>query len=91
MAHQNPRPPGSSPLSNGEEMNVKAMQAALDQANKGCKKVGESQDKLDAGQQKQQAMADSNDTVSALGGLFKSAETSGKKPRGCGAFLCPPG
>jgi len=56
---------------NGEDMKVKAMQAALDQVNKGCKKVGESQDKLDAGQQKQQAKADSNDKVKALGSLFK--------------------
>ncbi|AMW81023.1 MULTISPECIES: hypothetical protein [Pseudomonas] len=56
---------------NGEELKVKAMQAALDQVNKGCKKVGESQAKLDASQQKQQAKADSNDTVKALGGLFK--------------------
>jgi hypothetical protein len=47
------------------------MQAALDQVNKGCKKVGESQGKLDETAQKQQAKADSNDTVKALGGLFK--------------------
>lgn len=32
---------------NGEDLKVKAMQAALDQVNKGCKKVGESQGKLD--------------------------------------------
>ncbi|MBN0976120.1 DUF1090 family protein [Pseudomonas hygromyciniae] len=56
---------------NGEDMKVKAMQAALDQVNKGCKKVGESQGKLDEASQKQQAKADSNDTVKALGGLFK--------------------
>ncbi|KAA0949358.1 MULTISPECIES: DUF1090 family protein [unclassified Pseudomonas] len=56
---------------NGEELKVKAMQTALDQVNKGCKKVSESQDKLDSTQQKQQAKADGNDTVKALGGLFK--------------------
>ena len=56
---------------NGEDLKVKAMQAALDQVNKGCKKVGESQGKLDEASQKQQAKADSNDTVKALGGLFK--------------------
>lgn len=56
---------------NGEELKVKALQAALDQVNKGCKKVGESQTKLDAAQQKQQAKTDNNDAVKALGGLFK--------------------
>ncbi|MFO2462103.1 DUF1090 domain-containing protein [Pseudomonas sp. 15FMM2] len=56
---------------NGETLKVTGLQAALDQVNEGCKKVSESQDKLDAAQQKQQAKIDSNDTVKALGGLFK--------------------
>ncbi|WP_248749370.1 DUF1090 family protein [Pseudomonas sp. MWU15-20650] len=52
-------------------LKVKAFEAALEQVNKGCNKLAESQAKVDAGQQKQQAKVQNNDAVKALGGLFK--------------------
>ncbi|OPA96460.1 hypothetical protein BFW87_09010 [Pseudomonas fluorescens] len=52
-------------------LKVKAYEAALEQVNKGCNKIAESQAKVDASQQKQQAKAQNNDAVKALGGLFK--------------------
>ncbi|MFC6296938.1 hypothetical protein GNF76_14225 [Pseudomonas sp. CCM 7893] len=55
----------------GDTLKVTAYQAALEQVNKGCNKIAESQAKLDAKQQKQQAKTENNDAVKALGGLFK--------------------
>jgi len=52
-------------------LKVKAFKAAQDQVNKGCNKLAESQAKVDAKQQTQEAKADKNDPVKALGGLFK--------------------
>ncbi|MFL1493142.1 hypothetical protein ACMSI6_13655 [Pseudomonas antarctica] len=54
-----------------ETLKVKAFKAAQDQVNKGCNKLAESQAKVDAKQQTQEAKADKNDPVKALGGLFK--------------------
>ncbi|AZF24596.1 hypothetical protein [Pseudomonas sp. R2-60-08W] len=50
-------------------------------SNKGCNKIDETQARVDAGQQKQQAKAENNGAMNALDGLFKQAETPGKKPR----------
>ncbi|OXS23756.1 DUF1090 family protein [Pseudomonas rhodesiae] len=52
-------------------LKVRAFEAALEQVNKGCNKLAESQAKADAKQQNQAAKADKNDAVKALGGLFK--------------------
>ncbi|XVJ49379.1 hypothetical protein ACDZ94_10770 [Pseudomonas sp. UBT] len=52
-------------------LSVKAFKAAQEQVNKGCNKLAESQAKVDAKQQTQEARVDKNDTVKALGGLFK--------------------
>ncbi|TFF07562.1 hypothetical protein EXW72_14065 [Pseudomonas sp. BCA14] len=52
-------------------LKVRAFEAALEQVNKGCNKLADSQAKVDASQQKQQAKAQNNDAVKALGGLFK--------------------
>lgn len=52
-------------------LKVRAFAAALEQVNKGCNKLAESQAKADAKQQNQAAKADKNDAVKALGGLFK--------------------
>ncbi|WP_438870030.1 hypothetical protein [Pseudomonas sp. L1(2025)] len=68
-----------------------AFKAAQKQLNKGCNKLAESQAKVDAKQRTQEAKMEKNDAVKALGGLFKSLETPGKKPRPAGAFLWPPG
>lgn len=54
-----------------DTLKVKAFKAAQDQVNKGCNKLAETQAKVDAKQQTQEAKADKNDTVKALGGLFK--------------------
>ncbi|NVZ72156.1 hypothetical protein [Pseudomonas costantinii] len=54
-----------------DTLTVKAFKAAQDQINKGCNKLSESQTKVDAKQQTQEAKADKNDPVKALGGLFK--------------------
>lgn len=54
-----------------DTLKVKAFKAAQDQVNKGCNKLAESQAKVDAKQQTQEAKADKNDAVKALGGLFK--------------------
>ena len=50
---------------------MNAFEAALEQVNKGCNKLAESQANVDAKQQKQQAKTENNDAVKALGGLFK--------------------
>lgn len=47
------------------------LEASLGQVNKACNKLADSQAKVDAKQQKQQAKAENNDAVKALGGLFK--------------------
>ena len=52
-------------------LKVRAYEAALEQVNKGCNKLAESQANVDAKQQKQQAKTENNDAVKALGGLFK--------------------
>lgn len=54
-----------------DTLKVKAFEAALEQVNKGCNKLAESQANVDAKQQKQQAKTENNDAVKALGGLFK--------------------
>ncbi len=54
-----------------DTLSVKAFKAAQDQVNKGCDKLAETQAKADAKQQTQEAKADKNDPVKALGGLFK--------------------
>lgn len=54
-----------------DALTVKAYKAAQEQVNKGCNKLAESQAKVDAKQQTQEAKADKNDAVKALGGLFK--------------------
>ena len=54
-----------------DTLKVKAFKAAQDQVNKGCNKVAETQAKVDAKQQTQEAKADKNGAVKALGGLFK--------------------
>ena len=54
-----------------DSLKVKAFKAAQDQVNKGCNKLAETQAKVDAKQQTQEAKADKNDAVKALGGLFK--------------------
>lgn len=56
---------------NGEEMKEKAMKSALDQVTKGCKKLGDSQTKVDAAGKEQQAKAEGNSSLKALGGLLK--------------------
>ena len=52
-------------------LKVRAYETALEQVNKACNKLADSQAKVDAKQQKQQAKAENNDPVKALGGLFK--------------------
>ena len=52
-------------------LSVQAFKAAQEQLNKGCNKLAESQAKVDAKQQTQEAKADKPDPVKALGGLFK--------------------
>ena len=52
-------------------LKVRAYESALEQVNKACNKIAEKQAKVDAKQQKQQAKAENNDAVKALGGLFK--------------------
>jgi hypothetical protein len=54
-----------------DNLKVKAFKAAQEQINKGCNKLAETQAKADAKQQTQEAKADKNDAVKALGGLFK--------------------
>lgn len=54
-----------------DSLSVKAYKAAQDQVNKGCDKLAATQAKVDAKQQTTEAKADKNDTVKALGGLFK--------------------
>ena len=52
-------------------LSVQAFKAAQEQLNKGCNKLAESQAKVDAKQQTQEAKMEKNDAVKALGGLFK--------------------
>ncbi|MGY2375875.1 hypothetical protein ACW9IB_15350 [Pseudomonas sp. SDO524_S393] len=54
-----------------DALSVKAFKAAQEQVNKGCNKLAQTQAKADAKQQTQEAKADKNDAVKALGGLFK--------------------
>ena len=54
-----------------DTLKVKAFKAAQEQVNKGCNKLAETQAKVDAKQQNQEAKTDKNDAVKALGGLFK--------------------
>ena len=54
-----------------DTLKVKAFKAAQEQVNKGCNKLAETQAKVDAKQQNQDAKTDKNDAVKALGGLFK--------------------
>ena len=72
-------------------LSAQASKAIQESLNKGCNKLAESQAKVDAKQQIQDTKMEKNDAVKAFGGLFKSLETPGKKPRPGGAFLCPPG
>ena len=50
-----------------DTLKVKAFEAALEQVNKGCNKLAESQANVDAKQQKQQAKTENNDAVKEIG------------------------